>query len=84
MPLILSMATSILKYPYFLSGDGPECYYCGHDNEEDCNAEHHGLAVRCQTQDPESHHYGDACYVGHSSNCKPIFVPIEMNIPIIN
>ena len=47
------------------AGNGPECYYCGHE-EEDCDEEHHGLSVRCQMHDPESHYYGNACYIGHS------------------
>jgi len=27
-----------------------------------------GVEVQCQMNDPEEHHYGDACYVGHSGN----------------
>ena len=67
-----------LTEPHFLaySGNGPNCYYCGHE-EEDCNAEHHGLIVTCQMHDPTMHHYGDACYVGHSGNC---FVNLNFSV----
>ena len=48
------------------TGSGLTCYYCGHESEEGCSSESVGEEVKCQMTDPAQHHYGDACYVGHS------------------
>ena len=58
----------MLKVSVFIIGNILECYYCRYDEEGDCNADMDGIEVQCQMNNPEEHHYGDACYVGHSGN----------------
>ena len=48
---------------------GLECYYCHSDDHqklEECNAEHPGGIVKCQTEDSDAPHYGTFCSVGHT------------------
>ena len=55
---------------FVLENEGLECYFCASDdhNYGDCDAEHGGDVVHCQTEDKEAPHYGHTCAVGHTGN----------------
>ena len=44
------------------------CYYCHSQilDHELCNSEEFGELIKCQMNDEEEPHYGNACIVGHS------------------
>ena len=44
------------------------CYYCNSVtlDQELCNSEEFGELIKCQMNDEEEPHYGNACIVGHS------------------
>ena len=60
----------------FLSslGSGLRCFKCS--LETDCDNDHTGPLVSCQTTDPELENYGNACMVSHSGK--------EESIPYFN
>ena len=60
-----------LKY-VIIKEHGLQCYYCLSDdhNYGDCNAEHAGEQVTCQTENPDGEHYGHTCAVGHTGEFK--------------
>ena len=41
------------------------CYYCMSDKGE-CNEERYGELTKCQYEDEDAEHYGNACIVGHT------------------
>ena len=49
-----------------------QCYYCLSDdhNYGDCDSEHAGEQVTCQTENPDLEHYGHTCAVGHTGEFK--------------
>ena len=55
---------------FALENEGLECYFCASDdhNYGDCDAEHGGEVVQCQTEDKEAPHYGHTCAVGHTGS----------------
>ena len=64
---------------WYHTGSGLECYYCGHDHEEECNNDIAGEKVICQTEDEAKEHYGNTCYVGHDGMYdQRIIVEIEI------
>ena len=52
--------------PYSQSFEGAElqCYYCDY-NEDQCNEMEKGTEVKCQLENPDDDHYGNACAVGY-------------------
>ena len=53
---------------FYITGAGRKCYYCGHEESEECNDDVPGKEVTCQMSDPEQDYFGDVCYVGHDGN----------------
>ena len=49
----------------FIVGNELVCYYCGHEEGDECGPTHFGRGVTCQMNDPEETYYGDSCYVGY-------------------
>ena len=52
----------------WLIESGLKCYYCGHEDSDECSGDITGEQVSCQMNDPEKPHYGNNCYVGHLGN----------------
>ena len=50
--------------------DGLECYYCGHEEDDECGSKmpDDSPYFVCQMSSPDEPHYGDSCYVGHSGS----------------
>ena len=44
------------------------CYYCNsnHGEYRDCDSNNIGILVKCQGDNKEGEHYGNACAIGHT------------------
>ena len=62
----------LMVFKYFVIIEQGLCYYCSSDdpNYGDCDAEHAGEPVSCQTDNPDGEHYGHTCAVGHTGEFK--------------
>ena len=65
----MSIAFLIVNFSnYSILEHGLECYYCGHEEGDECGSEmpDDSPYFVCQMSSPDEPHYGDSCYVGHS------------------